>query len=82
MVRRLLLVTLTMPPVGCAHAVVVSPFEHHNRPLTYCSTRRVLYNVDMTNTNRIAAAILASPSHALFGAWLASLCFALGCAAN
>ncbi len=40
------------------------------------------YSRYMSNTNRIAAGILASPSHALFGAWLASLCFALGCAAN
>lgn len=40
------------------------------------------YSRYMSNTNRIAATILASPSHALFGAWLAALCFTLGCAAN
>lgn len=32
--------------------------------------------------NKLISSVLASPSHALFGAWLASFAFALGCAAN
>ncbi len=32
--------------------------------------------------NKLISSVLASPSHALFGAWLASLTFALGCAVN
>lgn len=32
--------------------------------------------------NKLISHVLANPSHALFGAWLASLTFALACAAN
>jgi hypothetical protein len=31
---------------------------------------------------KVLSHIVASPSHALFGAWLVSLTFALGCAVN
>ncbi len=32
--------------------------------------------------NKAISHILSSPSHALLGAWVAALAFALGCAAN